>query len=79
MAFEQNNLMLLQTAGDRGSLFLYKEDVALTAIEAEGYFNEAVGINNILRDGDVIIIVAADGITLAKATVAEGVVTLVTV
>lgn len=71
--------MLLQTAGDRGSLFLYKEDVALTAIEATGYFNEAVGINNILRDGDVIIIVAADGITLAKATVAEGVVTLVTV
>lgn len=79
MAFENNNLILLQTAGDRGALFLYKEDAALATITAADYFNEAVGINNLLRDGDVAIIVANNGIALAKFVVSnEGKVTVVT-
>lgn len=71
--------MLLQTAGDRGSLFLYKEDVTLATIEAANYMDKALGVPTQLRDGDAIIIIGSDGITLAKVTVEEGAVTLVTV
>lgn len=78
MAFENKNLILLQPAGDRGSLFLYQAgDDNKAAVAAENYFDGALGIPAQLRDKDVIIAVCADGPSVLAVTVAAGHVTTV--
>lgn len=76
MAFDVQNLTLLQTAGDRASVFIYQEDAAVATIKAANYFDGALGIPAQLRDGDLIIISGNNGVELVKATVASGHVTV---
>lgn len=78
MAYDNANLILLQPAGDRGSLFLYQageDDIA--AVSAANYFDGALGIPAQLRDKDVIIAVCEDGPAVLAVTVAAGHVTTV--
>lgn len=77
MAYKNENLTLLQTAGDRASLFVYvtADDNASTA-KAANYFDGAIGIPAQIRTGDLIILSTTDGVELVKATVSGGHVTV---
>lgn len=77
MAYDNSQLILLQTAGDRASLFFYETTDAAATAKAANYFDGALGVPAQLRDGDAIILSTSDGIELVKAKVASGHVTVV--
>lgn len=69
MAYKNEDLILLQTAGDRGSVFLYKTTDAEETVIARNYFKPALGIPAQLRTDDVIIALVSGAIALLRVTV----------
>lgn len=69
MAYNKENLRLKQTVGDFYSEFVYKADEALSAVQASGYFNDAITDYG-LKDGDVVCVLATDASAFVKVSIA---------